>query len=101
MAFWGLADAHVKSYCYWVLGALYVDSGNDRARGIGFYKFVQSAGWCVGFALLPKDRCPYQGQLYLTAATYVVGVFLALFELPGDDRDRPATGASENAQEPA
>lgn len=83
MALWGYADSHCKSYCYWILGALYTESSEDRARGIGYYKFVQSAGWCVGFALMPKSRCSYQWQLYLTAATYLVGVGAALLELPG------------------
>ena len=82
MALWGLADAAVQSYAYWVLGALYADREADKARAVAFYKMVQSAGFCVGFALLPPSRCSYEKQLSLCAATFVVGVALAIFELP-------------------
>ena len=57
-------------------------SGADQARGGGFFKFVQSAGWCAGFGLSPTNRLPAFYQLVLTAACYILG--LAFLEMPKD-----------------
>ena len=84
-ALWGFADATIQTYCYWALGALY-GAEADLARSVAFYKFVQSAGYCGGFALLPSSRCAYEAQLGLGAGAGALGVGLALLELPGDVR---------------
>ena len=84
-ALWGFADATIQTYCYWALGALY-GAEADLARSVAFYKFVQSAGYCGGFALLPSSRCAYEAQLGLGAGAGALGVCLALLELPGDVR---------------
>ena len=79
-ALWGFADATIQTYCYWALGALY-GAEADLARSVAFYKFVQSAGYCGGFALLPSSRCAYEAQLGLGAGAGALGVCLALLEL--------------------
>ncbi|KAJ8601234.1 hypothetical protein CTAYLR_003236 [Chrysophaeum taylorii] len=81
-ALWGFSDSYVQAYCYWVIDKLYAHSGPETSRAVGLYKFVQSAGWCAGYALLPPRRCPYAAQLALVAASFVFGTLLALFELP-------------------
>jgi MFS family permease len=79
MALWGFADAQIQAQAYWQLGTVYT-TGAKQARAVGFFKFVQSAGWCVGFALSPSSRLAPVLQLAATAACYVLG--LALLELP-------------------
>lgn len=82
--FWGFSDSYIQAYAYWLIDALYDNTGSERARAVGLYKFVQSAGWCLGFAILPRKRCPYLVQLAASAACFVVGTALALLELPSD-----------------
>jgi len=43
---------------------------------------VQSLGWCVGFLLVPANRCPPLIQLSLTFGCGALGVALALLTLP-------------------
>lgn len=80
MAAWGFSDSQIQAISYWHLGVTY-RSGADQARGVGFFKFVQSAGWCAGFALSPTDRLPAFWQLTLTVVCYVLG--LVFIEMPG------------------
>ena len=93
-AAWGFSDSQVQTYTYWLIGALYPDSPDDRCRMVGFFKLTQSLGWCVGFALLPAKRCAYLTQFALTGACFVVGTLLALLELPDAAAKAPATAAA-------
>ena len=97
-AFWGFSDSQVQTYVYWLIGALYPRDAEARCRLVGFYKLVQSIGWCVGFALLPRARCAFFTQLVLTAASFVVGTTLALRVLPGDEGDGAAPLLDANAE---
>uniref|UniRef100_A0A7S2WEB7 Major facilitator superfamily (MFS) profile domain-containing protein n=1 Tax=Rhizochromulina marina TaxID=1034831 RepID=A0A7S2WEB7_9STRA len=80
MAFWGFSDSQIQALAYWQLGQEY-STGTDQSRAVGFYKMVQSAGWCLGFALSPTKRLAPILQLTATAACYIVGV--ALVRFPG------------------
>lgn len=87
MALWGFADAQVQAQAYWQLGALHA-TGAAQARAVGFFKLVQSAGWCAGFALSPSSRLAPVLQLAATAACSVLG--LALLELPNAQKPSEA-----------
>jgi len=79
MAAWGLSDSQIQALAYWQIGVFYQE-GVQQSRAVGFYKLVQSAGWCAGFALSPTKRLSPILQLAATAACYVVG--LLVLELP-------------------
>ena len=83
MLAWGFSDSQVQAFSYWLIGVSY-DDGQDKARAVGFYKFVQSAGWAVGFALSPTQRLPALVQLILTVVCNIIGTWLALCALPTD-----------------
>lgn len=63
------------------MGTIY-DSGVEQARAVGFYKMIQSLGWAIGFALVPQDVMEPIVQMGCTAACFLVGLGLALMELP-------------------
>lgn len=75
MAAWGFSDSQVQAYAYWLIGVTTKD-GPEKARAVGFYKLVQSGGWCVGFALVPTERLRPIFQLLATVLVCVVGVVL-------------------------
>ena len=85
---WGWSDSQIQTYTYWLIGALYPDDGSQRTRMVGFFKLVQSLGWCVGFAMLPEDRCSDFAQLVVQGAFFGVGTLLALLELPSGEAPR-------------
>lgn len=70
---WGLSDAMINSFLYWLVGQLYVDGG-QRAQAIGFFKMLNSFAHVVGYAILPTDRVSAVAQLWYNIVTYVVGV---------------------------
>ena len=80
-ALWGLSDSQIQAYSYWLMRHLFAD-GPEQSRAVGFYKMIQSLGWCVGFAIVPASRVPPIIQMGLTFACAVLGVVLALFRLP-------------------
>ena len=87
-ALWGLSDSQVQAYAYWLMRQLFAD-GPEQSRAVGFYKMVQSLGWCAGFALVPSKRMPPIVQMALTFASALIGIALAFLRLPSD---RPAKG---------
>ena len=67
-----------------------------QSRAVGFFKLVQSAGWCVGFALSPTNRLAPLLQLAATALCYVAGLAaLKLPPKPGQVPMVPAQGGAE------
>jgi hypothetical protein len=42
---------------------------------------VQSMGWCIGFGLVPANRCPRILQLILTIVSCIFGSFLTNYQL--------------------
>ncbi|GMH74315.1 hypothetical protein TrVE_jg11087 [Triparma verrucosa] len=80
-ALWGFSDSQIQTYSYWLMGTLY-DSGVEQARAVGFYKMIQSLGWAIGFALVPQDVMEPIVQMACTTACFLVGLGLALMELP-------------------
>ena len=94
---WGLSDSQVQAFSYWLMRQLFAD-GPEQSRAVGFYKMIQSLGWCAGFALVPSERMPPIVQMGLTYACALVGVVFALFRLPSDapllrDSRAPLSGA--------
>jgi hypothetical protein len=57
---------------------------------VGFYKCVQSAGWCIGFAFSPPTRLAPVAQMGLSAALGLLGAALMLARLPPPGRGDPA-----------
>jgi hypothetical protein len=84
MAAWGLPDALVQTYAYWLINALFSPNSTPV---VALYKLVQSAGWCAGYAILPQSRCPFLVQLLLTASACFFGTLLALLQLPSSGPD--------------
>ena len=82
-ALWGLSDSQVQAYAYWLMRQLFAE-GPEQSRAVGFYKMVQSLGWCAGFALVPSARMPPIVQMALTFACALVGIALAFLRLPSD-----------------
>ena len=78
-----LPDSQVQAYSYWLMRQLFAE-GAEQSRAVGFYKMIQSLGWCAGFALVPAERLPPLVQNLLTLSCAIVGVALALFRLPSD-----------------
>lgn len=97
-ALWGLSDAMVQTYAYWLLGSLYQD-GAEKGKAVGFYKMTQSFGWAAGFALMPTSRLSPMNQLYATAASFVVGTLLSLLELPPVEVDADAHAGADDYHE--
>ena len=91
---WGFSSSIAQAFCYWLIDVLYDQTGPDRARAVALYKLLQSLGWCVGFALLPVNRCPNTGQFLLNALSCFLAFFLALFELPTNDSRGTKNGYS-------
>ena len=83
----------MQTYSYWLMKQLFGDDGSQLARAVGFYKMVQSLGWCVGFALTPTSRLPPLLQCVVTAASAAAGTALAL-------RVLPAARAADSRAEP-
>jgi len=69
---WGLSDAMINAFCYWIIGQLYTD-GSRRAQAIGFLKMLNSAGHVVGYAILPEHRVSATFQLWFNIVAYLVG----------------------------
>ena len=86
MAFWGFSDAFIQGFSYWLMGVGYKE-GTEKARAVGYFKLVQSFGWCAGFAISPVDRVGPIVQLFLTVGCCIGGVGLSLLELPGSDAE--------------
>ena len=78
---WGLADALIQVYAYWILGTIF-HSSQDHAISVGFYKCLQSLGFCLGFWLIPLDRLPAFLHLALSSTVFLVGTGLAFWQLP-------------------
>ena len=95
MAFWGFSDSQIQAIAYWHIGVTY-KSGADQARGVGFFKFVQSAGWSIGFVLSPTHRVSAIWQLALTAVCYVIGLFL--LQMPSADVATANTAMPSNGK---
>ena len=91
-ALWGFSDSQIQTYAYWLMGTLYAE-GATQARAVGFYKCVQSLGWTVGFALVPSARMEPMLQMAATAACFLVGTGLAVFELPVINRRSSSRGS--------
>merc|ERR1712107_952853 len=74
MAFclWGLSDAMINAFQYWIIGQLY-SNGGQRAQAIGFLKLLNSAAHVVGYAILPEDRVSATVQLWYNIIAYLVG----------------------------
>lgn len=75
-ALWGLSDAMINSFLYWMIGLLY-ESGPDKARAIGWFKFLNSAAHVVGYAILPTHRVSAMVQLWYNIISYCIGATLA------------------------
>ena len=88
----------VQLFAMWLIGVRHTD-GAEQARAVGFFKMVQSLGWCVGFALVPTSRVPPTLQLGLTLSCCVAGCALACTVLPGSARWAPSSnGAGEGSR---
>lgn len=102
---WGLSDSQAQAYAYWLLRRMH-SSGTAQARAVGYYKLVQSLGWCVGFALVPAERCPPLVQLVATGTCGMLGALLALCALPPSatqqraeaEESRPCEERTDGAQ---
>jgi len=69
---WGLSDAMINSFCYWIIGQLYQD-GAQRAQSIGFLKMLNSAAHVLGYAILPEHRVSATAQLWYNIIAYLFG----------------------------
>eukprot|EP01062_Namystynia_karyoxenos_P062700 TRINITY_DN55577_c0_g1_i1.p1 TRINITY_DN55577_c0_g1~~TRINITY_DN55577_c0_g1_i1.p1 ORF type:complete len:478 (+),score=160.48 TRINITY_DN55577_c0_g1_i1:77-1510(+) len=72
-ALWGLSDAMINTFLYWLVGRLY-PGGASKARAIGWFKMLNSAAHVVGYAILPTHRVSAEVQLWYNVAAFVVGV---------------------------
>lgn len=72
---WGFSDAIIQALAYWQIG-LKFGEGRAQSKAVGYFKLVQSAGWCVGFGLSPSERFHPLGQLIVGAALCISGVTL-------------------------
>ena len=82
---WGCGNSVIQCYFMWLIGSVY--DGKRLARATGFFKFVQSAGYSLGFALTPMNRCSPMRQLVGNYVCFMLGTLLSLFELPGEGKD--------------
>ena len=90
---YGLADSILQVYVMWLLGTFF--KGDRLASAVGYYKFVQSAGWSIGFALTPLQRLAPLSQFYTTVASFVLSAVLLVGALP------PPEGADAATREAA
>ena len=89
---YGLADSILQVYVMWLLGTFF--QGDRLASAVGYYKFVQSAGWSLGFALTPLERLAPMAQFYTTAASFLLSAALLAGALPAPE---PAAAAARGA----
>jgi MFS family permease len=76
-ALYGLLDAIVQSWCYWIMGALSNDP-SILARYAGLYKGVQSAGSAIAWAIASAN-VSLLTQLIINWVLLVVAAFPAFF----------------------
>lgn len=69
----GLSDAMINTFLYWLIGVLYQD-GPSRSYAIGCFKFLNSAAHVVGYAILPSSA---KVQLWYNVVLYGIGVLMA------------------------
>jgi hypothetical protein len=95
MLLWGFSDSMVQALAYWQMKVWFPRSGEEASRAVGFYKFVTSAGWCIGFAVSPPPRLAPIWQLALSLLCYLVGLFV--LEPPtGSDKGGVRTSGDDN-----
>jgi len=71
-----VADSAIQTYCFWVFGLWSTGADNEaihHSSYSGFFKLVQSAGWLVGFILLPEKRASPMQQLMIAATCHIGG----------------------------
>eukprot|EP01065_Artemidia_motanka_P013186 TRINITY_DN1726_c4_g1_i1.p1 TRINITY_DN1726_c4_g1~~TRINITY_DN1726_c4_g1_i1.p1 ORF type:complete len:471 (+),score=127.88 TRINITY_DN1726_c4_g1_i1:112-1524(+) len=73
---WGLSDAMINTFLYWLVGRLYPHA-TEKSRAIGFFKMLNSAAHVVGYGILPTHRVSAKVQLIYNIAAYAFGVPLA------------------------
>jgi len=95
---YGLADSILQVYVMWLLGTFF--RGDRLARAVGYYKFVQSAGWSLGFALTPLERLAPMTQFYTTAASFLLSAALLAGALPAPEPAAAARGAGDREAAP-
>lgn len=75
--FYGLADAALQAYAYWIMGALAGDDTRLAARFAGFYKGTQSAGAAVAWGIDTNKKVTYKTQYWVSFALWALGSLLA------------------------
>jgi len=97
---YGLGDAMIQAYSYWVMGAIAGDNATLCAKYSGFYKSVQSLGGCISYFLDTKWLgIPYVYQFWACWIIFIVSIpttYMAVKRLPEEDCDS-AIKASESS----
>ncbi|EZG61407.1 putative major facilitator family transporter [Gregarina niphandrodes] len=75
--FYGIADAALQAFAYWLMGAIAGNNTQLSARFAGFYKGIQSAGAAVAWGLDLNSGITYRDQYWVGFAMWALGSFLA------------------------
>ena len=72
---YGLGDAMIQSYAYWIMGAIARDNTQLCARYTGFYKGVQSLGAAISWLLdIKRFNVPYIFQFWCCWILFVAAL---------------------------
>ncbi|RKP28067.1 major facilitator superfamily domain-containing protein [Syncephalis pseudoplumigaleata] len=97
--FYGLLDAILQSWCYWIMGAL-TNEPSVLARYAGLYKGVQSAGGAISWAIA-SGKVSLLTQLIINWGLLVVAVVPAYFvarQVEDTSSDKPQQPAADLVQ---
>merc|ERR1711934_878418 len=72
---WGLSDAMINAFLYWIIGLLY-QSGPDKARAIGLFKLLNSAAHVLGYVMI-SSNVSADTQLWYNVVAYLLGAATA------------------------
>jgi MFS family permease len=90
---YGLGDAMIQAYSYWVMGAIAGDNATLCAKYSGFYKSVQSLGGCISYFIDTEWLgVPYVYQFWCCWGLFLVSIpttWMAVKNLPDEEFKAP------------
>ena len=102
---YGLGDAMIQAYSYWVMGAIAGDNTALCAKYTGFYKSVQSVGACISFVLdIEWFGIPYVYQFWCCWILFLAALpttYMAIRGIPSDEVKAEKLAESPAASTPA
>jgi hypothetical protein len=98
---YGLGDAMIQAYSYWLMGAIAGDNAALCAKYSGFYKSLQSLGGCISYSLdMEWWGIPYVYQFWCCWVIFIAAIpttFMAVKNLPEEEEAVKATQSNDDS----